>query len=267
MRPNRPMSAVERFFERLFERPSARLFGTRAQPVQLQRRIERAMEHGRQVVAGRSRVPDRFTVRLSQADLENLDPASVLPVELASAALEWARRRGYAVSGRPRVAIVADRGLRAGDIEVEARFSVAGSGPDLDASEDLGQTRIFAAPTLRSPRATLAIREAGGRDWTIVADGAPLTIGRSAGNTVALADERVSRQHARLQARGGVLVLVDLESTNGTQVNGSRITEVAVGAGDVVEIGGATITIVAIDDAVAPDAGRFEASDPDRREA
>jgi hypothetical protein len=267
MRPNRPMSAVERFFERLVERPSARLFGTRAQPVQLQRRIERAMEHGRRVVAGQSRVPDRFTVRLSQADLQTLDQASVLPVELASAALAWARRRGYAVSARPRVAIVADRGLRAGDIEVEARFSVAGDGPDLDALEDLGQTRIFAAPTLRSPRATLAIRDASGREWTIVADGAPLMIGRSEGNTVALADERVSRQHARLHARGGVLVLVDLESTNGTQVNGSRITEVAVGAGDVVEIGGATITIVAIDDDVRPDDTHFEASDPDSTEA
>jgi len=38
-----PLTAIERFFERLFERPSARLFRTRMQPVQLQRRIERAM--------------------------------------------------------------------------------------------------------------------------------------------------------------------------------------------------------------------------------
>ena len=68
-----------------------------------------------------------------------------------------------------------------------------------------------------------AIREASGREWTIVADGAPLTIGRSEGNTIVLADDRVSRQHARLQARGGVLVLVDLESTNGTRVNAREI--------------------------------------------
>ena len=139
------------------------------------------------------------------------------------------------------MAIVADDRLRVGDIEVEARFSDVHSGPDLDAAADLGRTRIFAAPTLRSPRATIAIREASGREWTIVADGAPLTIGRSEGNTIVLADDRVSRQHARLQARGGVLVLVDLESTNGTRVNGSRITEVAVGAGDIVEIGDASI--------------------------
>jgi hypothetical protein len=249
------MSAVERFFERLIERPSARLFGTRVQPVQLQRRIERAMEHGRQREAGRTSVPDRFTVRVSGPDLAALEAAAELPVELASGALEWARRRGYAVVARPRVALVADDRLRVGDIEVEARFSDVGSGPDIDASTDLGHTRVFAAPIVRSPRATLAIREATGREWTIVADGAPLTIGRSAGNTIVLADDRVSRQHARLQARGGVLVLVDLDSTNGTRVNGSRISEVAVGAGDVVEIGDASIRVVAIDDGTTPGEG------------
>ena len=42
-----PLAAIERFFERLFERPSARLFRTHVQPVQIQRRIERAMETGR----------------------------------------------------------------------------------------------------------------------------------------------------------------------------------------------------------------------------
>ena len=248
MRPNRPMSAVERFFERLFERPSARLFGTRVQPIQLQRRIERAMEQGRSVKAGRSRVPDRFTVRLAPADIDRLDGVAGLPVELASAALEWARRHGHAVMARPRVAIVADRGLRSGDIEVEARFTDHNAGPEVDAPADLGHTRIFAAPVVHSPRATLAIQDSGGRQWTVVADGSPLSIGRAQDNTVVLADERVSRHHARLQARGGVLVLVDLQTTNGTRVNGSRITEVAVGAGDSVEIGDATIQVLAVDD-------------------
>lgn len=265
MRPNRPMSAVERFFERLVERPSARLFGTRVQPIQLQRRIERAMEHGRSAEAGVTRVPDRFTVRLSRGDLDRLGRATGLPVELATAALEWARHRGYAVTARPRVAIIADERLGPGDIEVEARYSDTRSGPNLDASPDLGRTSVYAAPVLRSPRATLAISDGGGRRWTIVADGGPLTIGRSAGSTVILADDRVSRQHARLQARGGVLVLVDLESRNGTRVNGSRITEVVVGAGDVIEIGEATLTVVAVDDGLAGTESETGGSEPATR--
>ena len=59
-----PLAAIERFFERLFERPSARLFRARLQPVQLQRRIERAMEAERLAATDRTLVPNRFVVHL-----------------------------------------------------------------------------------------------------------------------------------------------------------------------------------------------------------
>ena len=64
-----PLTAIERFFERLFERPSARLFRARLQPVQLQRRIERAMEAERLAAADRTLVPNRFVVHLDPDDL------------------------------------------------------------------------------------------------------------------------------------------------------------------------------------------------------
>src|SRR5262249_31425219 len=51
----------------------------------------------------------------------------------------------------------------------------------------------------------------------------PLTIGREEGNLLRLNDERVSRLHARVQQDGGDLILTDLESTNGTRVNGHVI--------------------------------------------
>ncbi|MFN9593039.1 MAG: FHA domain-containing protein, partial [Pirellulaceae bacterium] len=44
----------------------------------------------------------------------------------------------------------------------------------------------------------------------------PITIGREEGNTIQLNDERVSRFHAKIQEDNNVLVLTDLESTNGT---------------------------------------------------
>ena len=64
-----PLTAIERFFERLFERPSARLFRARIQPVQLQRRIERAMEGERLTTSDRTLVPNRFVVHLHPTDL------------------------------------------------------------------------------------------------------------------------------------------------------------------------------------------------------
>ena len=51
------------------------------------------------------------------------------------------------------------------------------------------------------------------------------TVGRVAGNDLVLPDNFVSRQHARIQSQGGEFILFDLGSSNGTYVNGRRLTE------------------------------------------
>jgi len=252
----RPLSAVERFFERLFERPSARLFRARLHPVQVLRAVERAMERERRVEAGRTLVPDRFTVRLHPTDLAGLAPADGLPVELASGALAFARRHGYALADRPRVAVIADRAAHVGEAHVEARFSDPASGPDLGELEaEANRTRVFVVPAASVARATLGVTEPSRAPRRVVAAGT-LTIGRAESNTLVLADSRASRHHARLVARDGLLILTDLDSTNGTRVNGEVVRELPVGAGDEIRIGDSVIKVEAIDDGLpdGPDA-------------
>lgn len=119
-----PLSAVERFFERLFERPSARLFRARLQPVQLQRRIERAMEAERLASADRTLVPNRFVVHLNPTDLAGFgDMTGSLASELADGALLFARRRKFTLVDRPRVDLLGDPTVERADIRVTARFA------------------------------------------------------------------------------------------------------------------------------------------------
>jgi pSer/pThr/pTyr-binding forkhead associated (FHA) protein len=70
-----------------------------------------------------------------------------------------------------------------------------------------------------------------------------LRIGRSADNEVVVDDDRVSRRHGRLAVRQGMLVYTDLGSTNGSYLNGTAVTEIALGPGDVLQLGSSTITI------------------------
>lgn len=65
----------------------------------------------------------------------------------------------------------------------------------------------------------------------------PVTIGREEGNALRLNDERVSRYHAKVQAEDADIILTDLDSTNGTRVNGASVQIRRLRAGDQISIG------------------------------
>ncbi|MGH3664034.1 MAG: FhaA domain-containing protein [Micromonosporaceae bacterium] len=68
------------------------------------------------------------------------------------------------------------------------------------------------------------------------------TIGRGEQASMRLPDVGISRRHARLDFDGSQVVLTDLGSTNGTLVNGQRISAVALNPGDVIQIGTTSLT-------------------------
>jgi predicted component of type VI protein secretion system len=69
-------------------------------------------------------------------------------------------------------------------------------------------------------------------------EGDQLIIGRDAVHAIAINDAEVSRKHARMTFQGGKYVIEDLGSTNGTFVNGQRLTTATVlKPGDVVSLG------------------------------
>jgi hypothetical protein len=73
------------------------------------------------------------------------------------------------------------------------------------------------------------------------------TIGRGAGSSAILHDDTVSRRHAEIELHGGGITLRDLDSRNGTYLNGARISgPVAVNAGDVIAFGSVQAHVVAV---------------------
>ncbi len=275
------LAAVERFLERLFEGQSARLFRTGLRPIQVQRRLERAMESHRIRDGQRTIVPHRLVVRLSAADLTALREAEPgLAAELADAALAFARAHAYTLLERPTVTLRADRSVEAGAVEVDVAdgghpaVAVAGpgvaiaTGPDAAGSDAPGATAaagsphapasttrpatpdltaVFVVPTAEGPRATIREIRPDRSSRSFEFDGRPLTIGRSPENGLVLRDGRASRHHARIDVRRGTLVLTDLGSTNGSWVNDRRVESIALGEGDQVRIGLTILIIEAVE--------------------
>jgi len=87
----------------------------------------------------------------------------------------------------------------------------------------------------------------------------PVRIGRRPGNDLILADEKTSGVHAEVVPEGDRHVLRDLGSTNGTFLDGKRVTELVLTPGDVVTIGRLQVKFrLAGDGAAAPvDAGEL----------
>ena len=252
----RPMARVERFFERLVERPTARVFGTRLQPVQILRRVEREMEGARRRTGSRELAPDRIVVRVAPPDLALLGSLDRIAEQLASGALAFARSRGYLLRDRPNVRLEAGPAVERGDVEVAATFSPPRTAqpPAPDEVGGPAGTRVFEVPVVAVPDAALDVTEPGRASRRVPLGRGPITIGRGSDCAVALADAHASRHHARLEVRGGVLILADLGSTNGTRVNGNRVREVVLGVGDRIEVGQTVLRVVAPD---APAAGRL----------
>ncbi len=64
-----------------------------------------------------------------------------------------------------------------------------------------------------------------------------LTIGRSSQCDIQIEDDNVSRKHAEINFRDGLVWLTDLQSTNGSYVNSKRVSEIPLNDGDLVLIG------------------------------
>ncbi len=71
-----------------------------------------------------------------------------------------------------------------------------------------------------------------------------IIIGRQSDLDLVLAEEMVSRKHARIALRGGEVTLQDLGSTNGTFVNGERVKKARLSEGDRILIGGSLLKLV-----------------------
>lgn len=88
---------------------------------------------------------------------------------------------------------------------------------------------------------TLRVLDGADRGQVFSIDSAPITIGREEGNSIQLNDERISRFHVKIQQDHDDLVLTDLESTNGTKVNGEEVQLRILRLGDMVTLGRSTL--------------------------
>lgn len=208
------MQALERRLERMVDTVFRRS-RSNIRPIELGRRLLREMDDQRNVdVRGERVAPNDFIILLSADDHAGFaDMATSLTTELAEACREYARDEGYRFMGPVKVELRVDNGLKRG------RFGIASS---IRQSE----------PGLRPGAIVLP----SGERITLSADIS--VIGRLSECAITISDGNVSRRHAQIQRMGSGFAVSDLGSTNGTLLNGERLTtERRLTDGDIIAVG------------------------------
>jgi hypothetical protein len=228
------LGRLERAFERIVDGGIASAFRLRVQPAEIGRQLERAMLNGRVTSVGATIAPNAFEVRLHPDDAASFaDWNEALSREMESWLAELAYARGITNIGAIRVYIVADPSLRRRSVHASGRFEAGRPNTDERHGDHPVRSSVLRLAPTSAGMPGAALHQAS------------LTVGRDENNDLVVADPEVSRHHARLERDGSGWLVVDLESTNGTWVNGERILKSTIAEGDVLAFGRVQFTIVA----------------------
>ena len=242
---------LERLLQRTVERPFTRLAGSRLQPVEIARALGHELVANRRVGVGRIYAPNWFRAQLSEQDFRQCEPFLLqLEREIGQDLIRQAQRRNYEFVGAVTVELLADAGLRQGDIlaSAEIRASEPAQHAGTPMEPPLARTSVF--PVVVPPQdqepvgaaVGLVVRDEHGVEQRLQMVGRELRFGRGLDNDVVLDSLSVSREHARLLQADG-LYIEDLGSRNGTFVNGQRVQRARVRPGDRVRLGATELRV------------------------
>jgi Protein of unknown function (DUF3662)/FHA domain len=253
------MGVLDRFekgIERAVNGAFAKAFRSEVQPVEIASALRRECDD-KAAVVGRDRtvVPNTFVVELGPADHTRLGEwADALGDELGAAVVDHARSQHYGFVGPVEISFEQSGDLDTGLFRVRSSTvrgerdekPVASQTPDPSAALSRAAAAPVAVPppavpvptdgptTFPVPPGPPAVFVQGHR---YELNGEVAVIGRGAEADVVVDDAGVSRRHAELHLKDGKARVVDLGSTNGTYVNGERISVAELSDGATITVG------------------------------
>jgi hypothetical protein len=228
--------------ERLVEGAFGRWFAGQLHPIEVATQLARAMEDGQVLnMRGEHLAPNMYWVYLHPDDYEALRQAQpTLPGDLTQSVIDLAAQARLTLTQTPVVEIHSAASIPRHQVSVAARYVPLESvEPGRTREMSTQASAALRAEMERTPDAAPFLILDGRR--TVPLSRSIVTIGRSLDNDVILNDTRVSRHHAQLRRRAGRYVVYDLGSSAGTFVNGDRVSECLLQAGDVLNLAGVQV--------------------------
>ncbi|TFB49873.1 FhaA domain-containing protein [Cryobacterium tagatosivorans] len=202
----------EKGLERAVNGAFAKTFKSGVQPVEITSALRRELDTKAAVVS-RDRIlaPNRFTVRLARADFSRMTGIGpTLIDELTQLVEQHAREQRYQFAGAVEITLAEDSGLSVGMVQIDSS-------------------------NLKGNIAWTPVLEINGKRHPIVK--ARTVIGRGSDADITVDDSGTSRRHVEILWDGSRAQVHDLDSTNGSQLNGEPVKKAALEPDSVVTIG------------------------------
>lgn len=214
------LDRFERGIERAVNGAFAKAFRSEVQPVEVASALRREIDDRAAVVArNRTIAPNTFVVELGEADAERLGEwEDALSDELAAVVTEHAGQQRYAFVGPVTVSFEQADDLDTGVFRVRSSTT---KGPRPAGPAPAAAPYAPPADHAQPAAAPSVALEVDGR--AVPVTGPVTVIGRGAEADIVVDDPGVSRRHAEVRVDGGRIRVVDLDSTNGTYVDGERV--------------------------------------------
>lgn len=240
------LQKFESFFENLMEGSVGRIFRTPVQPAEIGRRLERAMEGNQMPTVDGIVVPNDYGVYLNPDDMVQFtDIVTGLCRQMEDWLIDLADERNYGFMGQVRVQMFGEEDVPRRRIEVEANIAELAEYDPVQ-QEAVQRTEVYRVVerTGNVPPKLLRVATSAGPEQIFVIRRQLTTIGRALDNDVVIDVAEVSRHHARIDYAGSQFEITDLGSTNGTSVNGIKVTRSPIGDADDLLLGTARLQLL-----------------------
>ena len=224
------MNALQRFehkLEQVISGAFARAFRSAVQPVEIAAALQRECDNNAQILSrDRRLVPNTFHVELSAVDLERLQGYDdAMSSDLIDQLKDHADSQGYVFAGPVTVGFESAEDLTTGRFRIRSQ----------------AEAKVVDNDHHTRTRSAKAVLEVNGTQHPL--RGPNLIVGRGTEADLRIDDPGVSRQHVEFLVNGDELEVVDLGSTNGMLVNGTKVVRAVLRHGTQVKIGRTTMTV------------------------
>lgn len=230
---------LEQRLDQIVNGSFSKAFKSEVQPVELGAALQQEIDNRAATINGQTVVPNIFIIELGPIDHQRLATYfNTLSIELGVLADSYTNEQRYSAVDLAHITFDLDQSLETGVFRIRSTGAMRPEGAVVPTSEFQSTTPQMPKEAFTSA-ATPYLTSVTGEEFKITKS--VTNVGRGIEADIQIDDTSVSRLHCSI-VLGSEVLIRDLDSTNGTVVDGTRASESVLRDGSIIKIGNITLT-------------------------